>query len=86
MSQLKGAEDYRILSGSDCITLEGVDDATQFEAVQAACRTIGMKEDTQLQVRAYHIYYAAFFLRECGVVFWCQREFLRDASGSLCGD
>lgn len=69
-SQLKRAEDYRILSASDCITLEGVDDATQFEAVQAACRTIGMTEETQLQVRDCHIYFVVFFLtvRRCFLV------------------
>ena len=49
-SQLESPENYRILSGSGCTTLEGVDDATQFEEVQAACRTIGMAEETQLQV------------------------------------
>ncbi|CAM9208802.1 unnamed protein product [Ascophyllum nodosum] len=48
--KLESPENYRILSGSGCTTLEGVDDATQFEEVQAACRTIGMAEETQLQV------------------------------------
>lgn len=49
--QLGDVEAYRILSASGCTELEGVDDAAQFEGVRAACGTIGLDEDAQMQVR-----------------------------------
>lgn len=49
--QLGSVEDYKILSQSDCTTLEDVDDADQFQGVKAAFDTIGMEEETQMQVR-----------------------------------
>lgn len=49
--QLGGAESYKIISQSDCLTLDGVDDAAQFEGVKAAFDTIGMGADSQFQVR-----------------------------------
>lgn len=49
--QLGGVGSYKILSQSDCLTLDGVDDATQFKGVEAAFDTIGMEADSQMQVR-----------------------------------
>lgn len=49
--QLGSAESYKILSQSGCITLDGVDDVEQFQAVQKAFDTIGMNKDMQMQVR-----------------------------------
>eukprot|EP00904_Undaria_pinnatifida_P007253 jgi/Undpi1/3658/HiC_scaffold_16.g07028.m1 len=48
--QLEGPEAYHVLSDSGCMTLEGVDDAAQFQEVRKACGTIGMDEATQNQV------------------------------------
>ena len=50
-AQLEGPEAYHVLSDSGCMTLEGVDDAAQFQEVRKACGTIGMDEATQNQVR-----------------------------------
>ena len=43
-------ESFKILSQSECTTLEDVDDAVQFQGVKAAFDTIGMDEDSQMQV------------------------------------
>lgn len=40
-----------MLSDGGCTELEGVDDAVQFEGVRTACGTIGLDEDTQMQVK-----------------------------------
>eukprot|EP00752_Nemacystus_decipiens_P009380 g8383.t1 len=48
--KLGSAETYKILGQGGCITLDGVDDAKQFEGVQKAFDTIGMGKDTQMQV------------------------------------
>lgn len=48
--QLGSVDSYKILSQSDCATLDGVDDAEQFRAVKDAFDTIGMDEETQKQV------------------------------------
>lgn len=49
--QLGSAESYQILGQNGCITLDGVDDVKQFQAVQKAFDTIGMDKDMQMQVR-----------------------------------
>lgn len=43
-------DSYKILSQSDCTTLDGVDDAEEFGGVKAAFDTIGMDEESQTQV------------------------------------
>lgn len=43
-------ESYKILSQSDCTTLDGVDDAEEFRGVKAAFDTIGMEEESQTHV------------------------------------
>eukprot|EP00903_Cladosiphon_okamuranus_P011132 g10508.t1 len=48
--KLGDVETYRILSQSDCTTLDGVDDAAEFGTVKAAFDTIGMEGDSQIQV------------------------------------
>ncbi|CAM9467577.1 unnamed protein product, partial [Ectocarpus fasciculatus] len=48
--KLEGVGSYKILSRGDCITLDGVDDAKEFKGVRAAFDTIGMGEESQLQV------------------------------------
>lgn len=48
--QLESASSYRILSSSGCITLEGVDDADRFSAIQDAFTTVGVDSDAQMQV------------------------------------
>eukprot|EP00903_Cladosiphon_okamuranus_P011080 g10459.t1 len=48
--KLGSAETYKILGQGGCITLDGVDDAKQFQGVQKAFDTIGMGKDTQMQV------------------------------------
>lgn len=48
--QLQGVDAYKILSQSDCTTLDGVDDAEEFSAVKAAFDTIGVDEESQMQV------------------------------------
>lgn len=48
--QLGGANSYKILSQSDCTTLDGVDDAEEFRGVKAAFDTIGMDDESQMQV------------------------------------
>ena len=53
MHQLGSAETYKILGQGGCITLDGVDDAKQFQSVQKAFDTIGMDKDSQMQVRKY---------------------------------
>lgn len=50
MVQLGGVNSYKILSQSECTTLEGVDDADEFRGVKAAFDTIGMDEESQMQV------------------------------------
>lgn len=52
LEQLGSAETYKILGRGGCITLDGVDDAKQFQGVQKAFDTVGMDKDTQMQVRA----------------------------------
>ncbi|CAM9531145.1 unnamed protein product, partial [Ectocarpus fasciculatus] len=49
--KLESAANYRILSASGCITLEGVEDADRFKAIQDAFTTVGVEEDAQMQVR-----------------------------------
>lgn len=44
-------ESYKILAENECTTLEGVDDAEEFQAVKAAFDTIGIDDESQLQVR-----------------------------------
>lgn len=39
-----------MLSLNGCITLEGVDDADRFKAIQDAFTTVGVDSDAQLQV------------------------------------
>ncbi|CAN0528106.1 unnamed protein product, partial [Ectocarpus sp. 12 AP-2014] len=41
---------YKILSQSNCTTLDDVDDAAEFRTVKGAFDTIGMGEESQLQV------------------------------------
>lgn len=41
---------YKILSQSECTTLDGVDDAEEFSTVKAAFDTIGMEAESQTQV------------------------------------
>lgn len=48
--QLGAAETYKILGQNGCITLDGVDDAKEFQDVQKAFDTIGMGKDTQMEV------------------------------------
>ena len=48
--QLETVDSYKILSQSDCTTLDGVDDAEEFRGVKAAFDTIGMDEESQMQV------------------------------------
>ncbi|CAM9665996.1 unnamed protein product [Ascophyllum nodosum] len=48
--KLASVETYRILSGSGCTELEGVDDVMQFRGVQKAFDTIGMSPETQIKV------------------------------------
>lgn len=48
--QLESADSCKILSQSDCTTLDGVDDAEEFRGVKAAFDTIGMDEESQMQV------------------------------------
>ncbi|CAM9895317.1 unnamed protein product, partial [Ectocarpus sp. 12 AP-2014] len=48
--KLENATNYRILSASGCITLEGVEDADRFKAIQDAFTTVGVEEDAQMQV------------------------------------
>lgn len=48
--QLESAENYRALSASGCITLEGVDDGDRFKAIQDAFTTVGVESDAQMQV------------------------------------
>lgn len=50
IDQLEDVDAYKILSQSDCTTLDGVDDAVEFRAVQAAFGTVGMDDDSQAQV------------------------------------
>lgn len=50
MYQLESAANYHILSASGCITLEGVDDADRFKAIQDALTTVGVEDDAQMQV------------------------------------
>lgn len=49
-AQLEGVSSYKILSRGDCTTLDGVNDANEFRGVRAAFDTIGMSEESQLQV------------------------------------
>lgn len=49
-AQLGDASSYKILSQSECTTLDGVDDAEEFRGVKAAFDTIGMDEESQVQV------------------------------------
>lgn len=48
--QLESVDSYKILSQSDCTTLDGVDDAEEFRGVGAALDTIGMEKESQMQV------------------------------------
>ncbi|CAB1102969.1 unnamed protein product [Ectocarpus sp. CCAP 1310/34] len=48
--KLEGVGSYKILSRGDCTALDGVDDANEFRGVRAAFDTIGMSEESQLQV------------------------------------
>lgn len=48
--QLQEVDSYKILAQSDCTTLDGVDDAEEFSGVKAAFDTIGMDEESQMQV------------------------------------
>ncbi|CBJ30507.1 conserved unknown protein [Ectocarpus siliculosus] len=48
--KLQDVESYKILSQSDCTTLDDVDDAAEFRTVKGAFDTIGMGEESQLQV------------------------------------
>ncbi|CAM9539979.1 unnamed protein product, partial [Ectocarpus fasciculatus] len=48
--KLKGVESYKILSQSDCTTLDDVDDAAEFRTVKGAFDTIGIDGESQLQV------------------------------------
>eukprot|EP00904_Undaria_pinnatifida_P011109 jgi/Undpi1/7128/HiC_scaffold_22.g09602.m1 len=48
--KLESASDYRILSSSGCITLEGIDDADRFKAIQDAFSVVGVEKDAQMQV------------------------------------
>ncbi|CAM9488990.1 unnamed protein product, partial [Ectocarpus sp. 13 AM-2016] len=48
--KLEGVGSYKILSRGDCTTLDGVDDADEFRGVRAAFDTIGMSEESQLEV------------------------------------
>lgn len=43
-------DSYKILSQSGCTSLDGVDDVEEFRGVKAALDTIGMEEETQMQV------------------------------------
>ncbi|CAN0460328.1 unnamed protein product, partial [Hapterophycus canaliculatus] len=45
-----GPDAFKILSQSDCVTLDGVDDAEEFGTVKAAFDTIGMDAASQAQV------------------------------------
>lgn len=48
--QLGSINSYKILSQSNCTALDGVDDAEEFRRVQAALDTIGVDEESQMQV------------------------------------
>lgn len=50
-AQLGDVDTYKILSQSECTTLDGVDDAEEFSTVKAAFDTIGMESESQTQVR-----------------------------------
>lgn len=43
-------ESFKILCHGGCTTLDGVDDAVQFQGVKAAFDTIGMDKEAQMQV------------------------------------
>eukprot|EP00752_Nemacystus_decipiens_P008749 g7810.t1 len=48
--KLGDATSYKILSRSECTIVDGVDDAEEFMGVKAAFDTIGIDEDSQMQV------------------------------------
>ncbi|CAN0100971.1 unnamed protein product [Scytosiphon promiscuus] len=48
--ELESVDSYKVLSQSNCTTLDGVDDAEDFKAVKAALDTIGMDKEYQVQV------------------------------------
>lgn len=50
VSQLGDVSSYTILSGSGVTTLDGVDDAERFKAIQEAFSTVGVDSDSQMQV------------------------------------
>lgn len=56
MYQLESAANYHILSAAGCITLDGVDDADRFKAIQDAFSTVGVEEDAQMQVHIVFMY------------------------------
>ena len=68
MLQLDSVEQFKIMSQSECTTLEGVDDAVQFQGVKAAFDTIGMSEETQMEV-LFHTWYLVALLFVCSFVF-----------------
>lgn len=47
--QLGTPDTYKILSSSECMTLDGVDDSTQFRGVQKAFDTIGIEPAMQIE-------------------------------------